>query len=192
MQEQIDPRHLLAAIAETLKDLDIPYAITGGMAIYVWGRPRFTADIDVIVQLYEKDVGALSLALKRLSKASYVDTEMMQWALERKGEFNFIDGASGIKVDFWVLKKGEFEENQLRRRIGKKVLNKTVFFVSPEDLILSKLRWYTISESSRQLEDVESILKIQRGLDWKYLSRWSKVQKTFGILSSLRKRILKK
>lgn len=192
MQEQIDPRHLLAAIAETLKDLDIPYAITGGMAIYVWGRPRFTADIDVIVQLYEKDVGALSFALKRLSKASYVDTGMMQWALERKGEFNYIDGASGIKVDFWVLKKGEFEENQLRRRIGKKVLNKTVFFVSPEDLILSKLRWYTISESSRQLEDVESILKIQRRLDWKYLSQWSKVQKTFGILSLLRKRILKK
>ena len=31
--EEIDPRHLLIKVAEILERLDIPYAITGGMAV---------------------------------------------------------------------------------------------------------------------------------------------------------------
>ena len=40
---------LLIKIADTLKDLKVPYIITGGMAVSVWGRPRYTADIDIVV-----------------------------------------------------------------------------------------------------------------------------------------------
>jgi len=36
--EEIDPRHLLKKVAEILEILKIPYAITGGMAVYIWGR----------------------------------------------------------------------------------------------------------------------------------------------------------
>lgn len=44
--EAIDPRHLLVKVVDILHKLNIPYVVTGGMAIFVWGRPRFTADID--------------------------------------------------------------------------------------------------------------------------------------------------
>lgn len=42
-------------------------------------------------------------------------------------------------------------------------------FTSPEDLILIKLKWYKESESSRQREDIESILQITKNLDLTYL-----------------------
>jgi len=185
--ESIDPRYLLVKVAEVLDELSILYAVTGGMAVYVWGRPRFTADIDIVIQLREKDVECLALALEKLSKASYVDTHTMRWALERHGEFNFIDGVSGIKVDFWVLAEGEFEESQLKRRVGKEVLGRTIFFVSPEDLILSKLRWHKEGGSSRQLEDVESIFRFNKKLDFRYLRKWAKIHDTIDILESLLK-----
>ena len=111
----------------------------------------------------------------------------MRWALERHGEFNFIDGVSGIKVDFWVLAEGEFEESQLKRRVGKEVLGRTIFFVSPEDLILSKLRWHKEGGSSRQLEDVESIFRFNKKLDFRYLRKWAKIHDTIDILESLLK-----
>src|SRR3989344_6621701 len=101
--EEIDPQHLLKKIAEILEILKIPYAITGGMAIYVWGRPRFTADIDIIIELHEKDVVLLMKALRQIDEEGYIDANAMRMAIERRGEFNFIDNVSGIKVDFWVI-----------------------------------------------------------------------------------------
>ena len=42
---------LLRKIAAALEQLGIPYLITGGLAVTVWGRPRFTADIDIVVEI---------------------------------------------------------------------------------------------------------------------------------------------
>lgn len=187
--EEIDPRHLLIKISEILERLEIPYAVTGGVAVFVWARPRFTADIDIVVLLKPAHISVLADALRNLNEASYIDVEMMKEALERQGELNFIDGATGVKVDFWALGSGEFEESQLRRRIPKEILGHIVYFVSPEDLILSKLRWYKEGGSAKQREDIESLLKIQTNLDSEYLDKWSRVQRTDEILKELWEKI---
>src|SRR3989338_723949 len=95
VMEQIDPRKLLARVAEVLNRLRIPYLVTGGMAVFVWGRPRFTADIDIVVEMEERDIDKLEQALKQLGKAGYVDAIAMREAVVSGGEFNFIDGTTG-------------------------------------------------------------------------------------------------
>lgn len=183
--EEIDPRHLLIKVTAILERLDIPYAITGGMAVFVWARPRFTADIDIVVLLKAADIPQLAGALRELGKAGYVDEQMMRDALERHGEFNFIDGMTGVKVDFFPLGKKPFDDSQLRRRIGREVLGHKVYFVSPEDLILSKLLWYKEGKSAKQQEDITSILKIQKGIDHTYLKKWSALHETDAILRDI-------
>jgi len=96
-----EQEELLEKIASILRELDIPYAVTGGIAITVWGRPRFTADIDIIVELASQKLDKLAEKLLSIDKVVYVDKRMMQRALEQRGEFNFIHPASGLKVDFW-------------------------------------------------------------------------------------------
>jgi hypothetical protein len=64
-----------------------------------------------------------------------------------------------------------------------------VFFASPEDLILSKLLWHQQGGSTRQLDDIESVLRIQQSLDWDYLRRWATEQTTWGVLDALRRRL---
>lgn len=189
--EEIDPRHLLVDVAKILERLKIPYLITGGMAVFVWGRPRFTADIDIVVELEPENINDLEEALLALSETSYVDKDTIKRALMRHGEFNFIDGKTGVKIDFWVLDKNSFDKSRLKRRIGRKILNENVYFISPEDLILSKLRWYERSESSRHLEDIESVLKIQKKLDLRYIKKWAKKQSTIKIFENLLKKIRK-
>lgn len=189
--ESIDPRHLLIKVAKILEELEIPYLVTGGMAVFVWGRPRFTADIDIVVELEPENINDLEEALMALSEASYVDKDTIKRALMRHGEFNFIDGKTGVKVDFWVLDKNSFDKSRLKRRIGRKILNENVYFISPEDLILSKLWWYERSESSRHLEDIESVLKIQKKLDLWYIKKWAKEQSTIKIFEGLLKKIRK-
>ncbi len=186
--EEIDPRHLLSKIAEILEILKIPYAITGGMAVYIWGRPRFTADIDIVIELYEKDVSLFVKALKQIDKLAYIDAGSMLRAIEKKGEFNFIDGTSGVKVDFWVLENDEFSKLKLKRKVAKIIDERLVYFLSPEDLILSKLLWAKNSGSELQLRDVESILKFQEKLDLEYIRKWATVNSTLSILEELLKK----
>ena len=40
---------VLRAILPVLEGLGIPYLLTGGIAVTVQGRPRFTQDIDVVI-----------------------------------------------------------------------------------------------------------------------------------------------
>ncbi|MBI2674741.1 MAG: nucleotidyltransferase [Candidatus Yanofskybacteria bacterium] len=180
--ELIDPRQLLVKVAKVLDDLNIPYVVTGGMAVTIWGRVRFTADIDMVIELKTNDIDILASELLKLSEFGYVDKDAMREALANQGEFNFIEGNSGIKVDFWA--KSQIPE--LNRRVAKDVLEQRVYFISPEDLILSKLRWYKISPSSRHIEDVASVLKISGEiLDRKYLSEQSRRQETWDELDKL-------
>jgi len=183
--EQIDPRHLLINIAKILKRLKILYMVTGGMAVLIWGRPRFTADIDIVIELQSEKIDDLGKALLELGRAGYVDKEAMRQAFKRQDEFNFIDGETGVKIDFWVLKeKDPFDISRLKKKVARIISGERVFFTSPEDLILIKLRWYKETQSSRHLEDIESILKISgKKLDKQYLRQWAKKLKVSEILS---------
>lgn len=176
---------LLTKIAGMCDKLRIPYVITGGIAVSVWGRPRFTADIDIVVELMPKNVDLLAKQLFEIDKDVYISQEAMHEALARKGEFNFIDPNSQLKVDFWVV-KDSFNKQEIKRAITKKIDGKKVNFVSPEDLILSKLLWFQDSQSTRQLEDIKSVLAITN-VDLRYIKSWAKKQGTIEILNDLLK-----
>jgi len=168
----MEQEKLLQKLGKIFKNLKIPYFITGGIATVIWGRPRFTADIDIVIQLVPQKLDKLARKLLAIDKNVYLNKQSMQEALERFGEFNFIHPASGLKVDFWILKNEPFDKARLKRRIAKKLNKQAIYFISPEDLILSKLLWYKKSSSTRQLEDVESILKISGPkIDFKYLRK---------------------
>lgn len=175
---------LLIDIAKILSDLRIDYFITGGMAVSVWGRPRATFDIDIVVKIIEPQVDLLVRAFKNIHKAGYADEKMVKDAIQHKGEFNFIDSDSGLKVDFWVTKEKnlfEFENKKL-----KKIRSQNVYFISPEDLILSKLQWHEETYSTKHLEDIDSVLKISgKKLDMGYLKQQASKLKVLDDLNKL-------
>ena len=47
----MEQSELLQFLARTLKRLKLPYLITGSTVTIFYGEPRFTNDIDVVVQL---------------------------------------------------------------------------------------------------------------------------------------------
>ena len=178
---------LLATIAKIFEKLDIPYIITGGMAVSVWGRPRFTADIDIVVELLPQNINLLSEELLKIDKDVYVSEEAIKEALKRRSEFNFIHPQSQLKVDFWIV-KDEFNKQEIKRAIPKKIEGKKVNFVSPEDLILSKLLWYQQSESTRQLEDIKSVLKISK-VNMNFVKKLAEKHGTIEVLNKLLKKV---
>jgi hypothetical protein len=48
---------LLRRVVETLERLRLPYLVTGSIATILYGEPRFTNDLDVVVQLPSEAAG---------------------------------------------------------------------------------------------------------------------------------------
>jgi hypothetical protein len=91
------PEKLLCKIVGILEKLNIPYIVTGGYAVAVLAKPRFTADIDIVIELSPQKISLLSKELLSIDKDVYVSEEAMKEALEKKGEFNFIHPQTGLK-----------------------------------------------------------------------------------------------
>jgi len=180
------PEKLLEKVSRILADLKIPYAITGGFALSVWGTTRYTNDIDIIVELIEKNIKPLAGKVAEIDKNIYVDEDMMRSALEHKTEFNFIEPDFGLKVDFFVLADNNYNKLKIKRAVLRDVAGTKAYFISPEDLILGKLLWSKESNSLKQREDIKNILEIQKGkLDLHYIKSWAERQGTIEILNKL-------
>jgi len=178
---------LLFKIIPIFEKLGIKYFITGGFAVSVWGKPRATFDIDIVVELIEPKISFLAKALRKISQAGYIDEETAKEAIKNKKEFNFIDPETGLKIDFWIMKDDKRAKIEYSRRIVKKINGQRIYFISPEDLILNKLLWHKETQSSRHLEDVESILKFSK-VDLNYLKKWA----VYLNVSETLKEVLKK
>jgi len=181
-----NPTDLLILIAEVLNDLRIDFFVGGGFAVAVWGRPRFTADIDLVINLEEKKIPELAIQLRRKLPDAYIEVSQMPEALERFGEFNIIEPSLGIKVDFWILKNEEYDKLALRRSV-KKDIGRNVRFTTPEDLIISKLKWHKLDGSSRHFEDIKSIFEMSK-IDVRYVKTWVK---KLGLLAEYKKYLKK-
>lgn len=168
-----DPIKVLIKIAKILDELKIDYYVTGGFAITIWGRPRFTADIDVVIKMAEFHKGIFADKVRELFPTGYIDKAQIESALKSVGQFNFIEPGSGLKMDFYIAKQNDFEKECFATSKAED-LGYKVKLISPENLILSKLIWYKEAKSDRHLEDIESVLDTRKNINKKYLNLWIK------------------
>lgn len=163
---------ILVKVAKILDKLKISYYVSGGFAVSVYGRARFTADIDIVIKFLSSDIAPLVREMNKVASAAYIDEQQIESALAHQSEFNFIDPNTNIKIDFFVIKQSAFEQQALKN--SKKInTGYPVNFISPEDLIISKLMWYKEGQSTRQLEDINSVLKISK-VNLVYIHQWVK------------------
>lgn len=66
--------------------------------------------------------------------------------------FNYIDRATGLKVDFWILGREPYDEACFARRRAETLFGASVCVSTLEDVILSKLRWARRSISAMSID----------------------------------------
>jgi hypothetical protein len=165
-----DELDVLKSVTAQLEGAGIAYMVTGSMAANFYAVPRMTRDIDLVVELSERDVDRVTLLFQQ---EYYIDRDMVQRAVRDHAMFNMIHNALVVKVDCVVRKETEYRREEFARRRAITVADLQVFIVSPEDLILSKLDWAKESRSQMQLDDVRNLLRSVQGLDTEYLNRWA-------------------
>lgn len=147
---------------------NIPYMLSGSMAMSTYTGPRYTRDFDFIVHLKPSDISLLTDYFK---EGYYCDEDAIREAITREGMFNIIDHKSNYKADFVILKNNPYRKTEFERRHPVDFLDMKVFLVSPEDLLISKLIWIQDLQSAIQAEDIK-LLSSYVGLDWSYIHNW--------------------
>ncbi len=166
MNEEIE---VLKIVCRKLEKHGMAYMITGSIASSFYAVPRMTRDIDIVVEIKQENAESLVDAFQ---KDFYVDVEAVRAAIQTRGMFNIIHNQRVMKVDFIVRKDDPYRKLEFGRRQQVKMDGTSVWIVSPEDLILSKLFWAKDTHSEMQLTDVRNLLRTAKALDKSYLQKW--------------------
>jgi hypothetical protein len=168
MNEQLE---FLKIIGTRLASVNIPYMLTGSLAMAMYAEPRMTRDIDIVIEYQPADSDRLARLFQDIS---YVDKSMIEEAARQESTFSILHNEWIIKADFIARKSGTYRELEFSRRRDIEVEGVNIWVVSPEDLVLSKLDWAKASSSELQMRDVHSIVTSVHNLDWEYLRKWSR------------------
>lgn len=102
----------ITPIVEELEDLGVPYHIGGSVASSIYGLPRLTIDVDMVVDLRPGQVRSFVLRLK----SDYdIDEDFVRDAIRRRGSFSVVHFGTSLKVDIFIPKTRLFDQEELRR-----------------------------------------------------------------------------
>ncbi len=138
-----------------------------------------------MAQLRSGDAARLAA---ELGPEFYADVEVGEEAIRRRSSFSVIYFPMVFKVDIFVLASAVYDQQAFQRRMRKTLgleNPRPVFVESPEDLVLSKLKWYRLGGevSDQQWRDVLSVLKLQaKSLDAGYLRQWAEHERVLDLL----------
>ncbi len=169
MNEQIE---FLKLIASRLEAAGIPYMMTGSMAMAIYAIPRMTRDIDIVLEIYKKDICSI---VSLFQDDCYVDADTINEAISNRSMFNIIHNGWIVKADFIIRKEEEYRKREFERRRKVDLEGLEIYLVTPEDLILSKLVWSEGGISGLQLNDVRQIVSSVKELDWEYMKKWAPI-----------------
>ena len=164
---------LLRYLADTFERLGLRYAVTGSTATIAYGEPRFTNDIDVVVELPTTRIDDFMAAFPQ--EDFYLSRSAVEAAVARRRQFNIIHPTSGLKVDVIVASQSEFDCQRLDRSRWLPVLtDRSVSFATPEDVILKKLEYFKEGGSDKHLRDIAGVLRIQgAAIDRVRITEWA-------------------
>jgi hypothetical protein len=168
MKEQFD---ILVDVVTKLEQAEITYMISGSTAMNYYVQPRMTRDIDIVVEL---NCNKINILKEFFELDFYLDEETIQNQVEIQGFFNIIHYQTAVKIDFVVKKNSPFRIEEFNRRQRIQIDdNVFAWFVTPEDLVLSKLIWAKDSHSEFQLRDISNLLNSKIKIEHTYLRKWA-------------------
>jgi hypothetical protein len=156
----------LIELYKSLQDHKVRYLLCGGLAINMYGVPRSTADMDIILELTEDNIALFLKAISTFGYQNALPVSLLELADENKRKM-MVQERNLITFSFYstiyqfvtldILMDMPFSFNELwqRKQIRKTRITE-VLLVSVEDLVALK----TYSNREQDVLDIASLKKI--------------------------------
>jgi len=182
---------LIQIFVDPLEKEKIEYMITGAVASIVYGEPRLTNDIDLVLNFKKDDI---DLFIKNYPLSDFYcppkETILIEFHRKTRAHFNLIHHESGLKADCYLMGQDPLHvwgmKNRRRVEIGAQ---KAIWLAPPEYVILRKLEFFREGGSPKHLEDIQKmLLTLGDQIDRKFIEEkiqqmglnqeWEKVKKS--------------
>lgn len=155
-----EPASLITLFVAPLNRLGVTYMVTGSLATSIYGDPRLTHDIDLVVTLPDESITALHDAFD--GAEFYVPPlEVLTVEAHRAvhGHFNIIHTATALKADVYAIGADPLHRWAIERRQATTVDGHTVWLAPPEYVVLRKLQYFRDGGSEKHLRDIRAMLR---------------------------------
>lgn len=151
-------RLCLRDLVERLKKHRIEYVVVGALPVHFYGRPRTSADIDIVLVSHIQK-----------AKLQKILTERYSLYYNGKRVMKFIDGITRTGVDVLLsLSTAGLSRESIKKLRRVKVDDVEITIPCPEDYIITKLK--ARRPDTFDFSDVMSVLlNMREEIDWKYL-----------------------
>lgn len=175
-----------AAVAGALEAAGIDYLLAGSYSANYYGNPRATRDADFVIQ---RGQGSFDDFLGALGTSFVLDPQMSFETVT--GTYRQILEVTGLpfKIELFELSEDPHDQSRFERRVAivNRVLERSIYLPTPEDVIVTKLRWVSIAIREKDADDIRNVLAVQWDtLDWDYIHHWADIHGTRETLDQIR------
>jgi hypothetical protein len=146
---------ILLAVLDALRANGVPYILTGSLASNLYGIPRSTMDVDLVVSMAAESIGEL---LNQLPVDFRLDPQVSFETITGTTRYVLEVTGHDYKAELFLLSDDPHDQSRFARRRSTTVAGREVFVPTPEDVIISKLRWYLRAKRSKDMDDVRNVL----------------------------------
>jgi hypothetical protein len=152
---------LFRVLASRLNEAQLRYMITGAAASIIYGEPRLTLDLDVVVEIAIHDIDRIIQSFP-IEEFYCPPFEIIQTEPKRlkKGHFNIIHHKTGFRAAIYLA--GQDKLHLWAMECRKSVdLSGEIFWLAPiEYVILKKLEYYREGGTDKHLKDISGMVTL--------------------------------
>lgn len=160
---------LVTLFVAPLEKAGIRYMITGSIASSIYGEPRNTLDIDLVLLLENKQTSIFHSIFSEeqfyLPPSDVIEIEARR---EAHGHFNIIHHQTGLKADIYLSRNHPSLPWAVEHIRRIETPGTPINVAPPEYIIIHKLEFYREGGSQKHLRDIAGIIE-QQALDHSFL-----------------------
>jgi hypothetical protein len=158
-------------VIQRLEKENIEYIIVGSLAAMVYGEPRLTRDMDLVLDIHPKDATKLE-GLFPQPDFYCPPIEILSDEIRNRGQFNLLHVQTGLKVDVVIKKTTPFDQSRFERKQRLELWQDfPANLATAEDVIIKKLEFYREGGSEKYIRDIRGIVSNTK-VDQAYLQKW--------------------
>lgn len=166
--------------ARIFDEADIPYMVVGAFAVMVHGLPRFSSDLDIVIQMPFERRDEVRELLESADVTQFEERVDPMWGRRLAGRTT-----EGLVLEIFFVPHTEIHDREFDRAVSRRLGKFQVRFLSAEDLVLRKLVNIRLRRSVDYDDALSVLARSWDSFDKEYVRRHCAVHRVCDLFEQL-------